>query len=88
MDFSIIDRAGVTQGQFASLVGVSRVTVNTWVNGRFHPRGHARDTVIRLVKLLHEAHEAGTLPVQVVDKRQATEAALKDISAKLNNGRG
>ena len=33
LDFSVIERAGLTQSEFAKLVSVTRVTVNHWVNG-------------------------------------------------------
>lgn len=33
LDFSVIERAGLTQSEFAKLVNVTRVTVNHWVNG-------------------------------------------------------
>lgn len=36
-DFSIIKRAGLTQGEFSSLVGVTRATTNMWVSGKMKP---------------------------------------------------
>lgn len=33
-DFAVIDDAGLSQGEFAELVGASRPTVNNWVKGR------------------------------------------------------
>jgi DNA-binding XRE family transcriptional regulator len=33
IDFSTLTEAGVSQGDFAYLCGVSRVTVNLWVKG-------------------------------------------------------
>lgn len=34
MDFSVINKAGLTQGELAWLCGVSRVTANKWLNGK------------------------------------------------------
>lgn len=84
MDFSVIDRAGVTQGQFATVVGVERVTVNTWVRAKFRPRGIARARVSKLLALLAEAIEAGTLPVPVPDRRSETDAVLAQLQLALD----
>jgi len=66
MDFSIIERAGLTQLQFGKLVGVSRVTVNTWVKGRFKPRSDLRARVAKATRLLDAAIIAGQLPVPAI----------------------
>lgn len=84
MDFSVIDRSGITQSQFAALAGVSRVTVNTWVRAKFQPRGHIRERVHKLVLLLHDAINEGTLPVAVADRRKESEAVLDKIKARLD----
>ena len=84
MDFSVIDRAGVTQGQFAAIIGVERVTVNTWVRAKFRPRGAMRSRVARLLDLLAEAVEAGKLPIPVPDRRAATDAVLASLRAALD----
>lgn len=84
MDFSLIDRAGVSQGQFAQLVGVSRITVNTWVKARFKPRGSIRVRVIKLLSLLEAAITDGRLPVPVSDRRAETEAVLNALREALD----
>jgi DNA-binding XRE family transcriptional regulator len=86
MDFTVLKRAGVSQGQFAALVGVSRITANTWVRGHFKPRAPLAPRVRALLRLLHEAVEVGVLPVSVVDQKAATDAALELIRKRLNAG--
>lgn len=46
---SIRDRLGVSQERFASLIGVSKRTVENWEQGRRHPTGPAR-SLLRLVE--------------------------------------
>lgn len=36
---AIIESTGLTQEQFAQLVGVTLTTINNWVNGRTKPVG-------------------------------------------------
>ncbi len=64
MDFSAIASAGLTQAEFAKLVGVSRVTVNTWVRGKMHPHHFISDKVDAALARLRKATRAGTLPLR------------------------
>lgn len=82
MDLTIISKAGLTQSQFAELVGVSRVTVNTWSQGRFRPQQRIRPRVIRALKLLEAAVENGTLPVKE-DPDAPIKARLEEIASQL-----
>lgn len=84
MDFSIIDRGGVTQGQFAKLVGVSRITVNTWVKGHFQPRPTIRHRVAQALKLIAKAIESGKLPAVAVRRTEATDRVLDRIRAAVD----
>ncbi len=43
-------RSGLTQGQFAALLGVSRRTLEQWEQGRREPSGAAK-TLIRVAEL-------------------------------------
>ncbi len=79
MDFSVIDRSGLTQQQFADLAGVSRITVNTWVRGKFRPRGAPRERVIKIIRSLEDALELDLLPVAILGRREATEAVLAEL---------
>ena len=46
---AIRDRLGVSQEKFASLLGVSKRTVENWEQGRRHPTGAAR-SLLRIVE--------------------------------------
>ena len=84
MNFDIIPKAHLTQLQFADLVGVSRVTVNTWVKGKFSPRADLRDRVLRALDLIAKAVAAGKLPVAADGTDEKTRARLAIITAALN----
>jgi DNA-binding XRE family transcriptional regulator len=78
MDFTIIRRAGITQGQFAELVGVTRATVNTWVSGEFRPNAKQRRHVIRAIKLLETAVEEARLPLPADTRHSTVLATFRD----------
>lgn len=86
MNYGILDLAGVSQGQFAEVLGVSRITVNTWVNGRNAPKPRLQRRVREFLMLLEQAVHNGTLPVQIPDRKQATDAALAPIRQQLDAG--
>lgn len=83
MDFSIIGRAGLTQQQFGELVGVNRITVNTWVGGRYNPNNRLRPIVIRALNLLSDAIKAGSLPIDDTHRQRAIERELSRLSRIL-----
>jgi DNA-binding XRE family transcriptional regulator len=53
--------AGISQGEFGHLVGVSRVTVGWWCNDRHEPSKWIRPTVDRVLAGLTAAMHDGTL---------------------------
>lgn len=83
MDFTIIDRAGVTQEEFAEIAGVSRITVNTWAKGHHAPSAASRLRVSPLLAALQAAITAGALPVPVMDRRAAVTQVLTAIRESL-----
>ncbi len=46
---TIRDRLGVSQEKFATIIGVSKRTVENWEQGRRHPTGAAR-SLLRIVE--------------------------------------
>jgi DNA-binding XRE family transcriptional regulator len=66
MDFSAIERAGLTQVEFAKLVNVTRVTVNHWVNGGM-PANFLRRAVEGYLADLELAIEKDLLPWGLAD---------------------
>jgi DNA-binding XRE family transcriptional regulator len=83
MDFGVIDQAGLTQSQFASLVDVSRITVNTWVNGHYQPGPKMRGRVRRALQLLAAAVEDGKLPINATIQEELLRKQLDRIATKL-----
>lgn len=90
LDFSIIDKAGLTQGEFAEMLGVSRVTVNHWVNGA-KPSPYLTKTCGALLQQLKAALEQQLLPGPLLEhppnqfnkeeRRAALNAALDRLNA-------
>lgn len=84
-DFSPIEAAGISQAQFGTLVGVSRVTVNTWVNGHFSPRDSGvRQRVLKALGLLRQAVDKGRLPVAENHRKQLIEQELSRVCSRLD----
>jgi DNA-binding XRE family transcriptional regulator len=65
LDFSVISRAGLTQQEFATIGGVSRVTVNMWVKGRMAPHRFISAKIAALLRHLENAIEHASLPLPV-----------------------
>jgi transcriptional regulator with XRE-family HTH domain len=76
-DFSLIAQAGLTQQDVADYLGVSRVTVNYWVQGRVDPHPWIRDEVGVFLARLKTAIDEGRLPVQLPDLREVTRASRR-----------
>ena len=64
LDFSVIERAGLTQSEFAKLVNVTRVTVNHWVNGG-RPSNFLKNVVAGYLEDLQIAIDKELLPQQL-----------------------
>lgn len=83
MNFDIVKRAGVTQAQFAGLVGVSRITVNTWLKGHFNPQARLRGRVRKALDLLAKAIDDGQLPVPKDHAKKELQNRLEVIEFAL-----
>lgn len=67
MDFTILKTAGITQGEFAWLCGVSRVTVNNWVKrGSVHTL--VAPKVKKILNAVTTAQAQGALPAPDADR--------------------
>jgi transcriptional regulator with XRE-family HTH domain len=62
LDFMTAQSAGLTQTEIAKVLGVSRVTINLWVNGKMKPHRYHRDSVVEKMALLNAAIEQNLLP--------------------------
>ena len=63
MDFSLIHRADVRQHEFADLCGVTRVTVNLWVQGKMMPHRFIRAHIETALDGVAAALESAQLPL-------------------------
>jgi transcriptional regulator with XRE-family HTH domain len=63
LNFAFLAVAGVSQGEFAVLCGVSRVTVNLWVNGRSTPHRYLVPHVTTVLDSIAAAFDAHRLPI-------------------------
>jgi transcriptional regulator with XRE-family HTH domain len=86
LDFSLIEKAGLSQGEFADLCNVSRITVNLWVNGRMKPHRYLHAGVKQALEEVQTAIDEKRLPIPGVTtrgqrRRDAVQAALFPVTA-------
>ena len=62
MDFEILTKAKFRQTDFADLCGVSRVTVNLWVNKKMGPNRFIADRVAAVLAAVQKAYDEKQLP--------------------------
>ena len=86
-DFTIVARAGLTQKEFATLTGVSRVTANLWVRGKMRPHRYLTTKAARVVSTLEKALVCATLPlskeIKSPDRGAAILAAIRHAHGAL-----
>ena len=63
LDFSLIKAAGLTQGEFSSLAGVTRSTTSMWVTGRWNPNRYIQEHVQQLLDTIARAIDNDHLPL-------------------------
>ena len=81
LDWSVLRRAKVTQSDFAAIVGVSRVTVNSWIHGK--PVNQLRMTKIqRVIESLSQCVAEGALPLPHTN---GNTERLRDITKVMYN---
>lgn len=78
LDFSAIERAGLTQQEFANLVNVTRVTVNHWVNGGM-PANFLKKVVRNYLEDLELAIERQWLPNELQDIPKSDTAQRQEV---------
>jgi transcriptional regulator with XRE-family HTH domain len=91
MEWKIIEQSGISQREFAELIGVSRVTVSNWVRGAQKPTKVFARLAKRQLTYLKVAHRLKWLPGDIpkmhktnVDSRaEYIHAKLTDAAAKI-----
>lgn len=81
MDFTLIQRADLRQHEFADLCGVTRVTVNLWVQGKMAPHRFIKDHVETALSGLAAAVESHQLPLPASIPKHQRLQALRDAVA-------
>lgn len=61
--FEIVKEARLKPHEVAKLLKVSRVAVSMWFNGHSNPHRLLREPVGKLLDAVHQAMDAGELPV-------------------------
>lgn len=82
MNFDIIERAGLTQQEFADLIQFSRPSVNLWINGRKEPGPRAASRITVGLRELHKAVKEKNLPTS---NRVIRGRLLHSIRAGIEN---
>lgn len=77
MDFTPIIHAGITQGEFAKLLKVSRVTVSGWMTGKMGVHEMRKPRVQRLLDVIHKATNNGEFPLHDIPRAGRFDAIKK-----------
>jgi len=81
MDFTVVSKAGLTQREFATLCGVSRVTVNLWVKGKMRPCRFIAPFVQDTLDAINHAMSKGRLPLPgKSDRKERVDLLLKALT--------
>lgn len=58
------EKLGLTQEEFARLLGVNFVTVNRWENDKAVPKGNSKQVLLRIKELVEEAEKGKGITMQ------------------------
>ena len=82
MDTKMLIATGLTQSELAAIYGVSRPTINFWMNGRFKPHQLHREKVEAVTAKLTQALADNKLPLpEGIPKHQRVPAAQSALAA-------
>lgn len=82
MDISEAVKAGLSQGEIATALGVSRVTVNLWSRQKMNPHHLHADKLSERMCALKKAISGGMIPPRD-RKRKPRHAAIAEIMERL-----
>lgn len=89
MDFTIIKRAGMSQLEFATLVGVNRVTANLWVRGKMSPHRFISQKIAQVIEAMQSAIDHQELPISAdtpkLKRMQLIRGAVKAGALRLKD---
>ena len=79
MNFKIALDAGLSQSELANVLGVTRTTVNLWLNGKMKPHRYNEDHVRQRMDLLIEAIRSKMIPPKSTRRKPRHEAIATAI---------
>lgn len=88
MDLNMAAESGLTQTELAKVLGVSRVTVNLWLNGKMKPHRYNAHNVQRRLEFLQEVIKRGLIPranPRRQPRHEAIEAAMAQVEQEATN---
>lgn len=84
MNTDVLKASGLSQVELAKIFGVSRVTINSWIAGRFRPHALHRDWIERRMAAIGKALDAGELPLSAgVDRHQRVPLAQAIVESHI-----
>jgi DNA-binding XRE family transcriptional regulator len=86
MNLTAAADSGLTQTELAQVLGVSRVTVNLWLNGKMKPHRYNAENVRRRLELLHEALKRNLIPKpnpRRKPRHEAIKSAIERVEQSL-----
>lgn len=86
VNFDPLRASAITQGEFASLLKVSRVAVNGWVNGTMGVHPMRKPRVARLLKAIQAASRAGEFPLPPMPRDKRLSAIKRVLVTYLKQG--
>ena len=85
VDFSAVRDSGLSQAEIARVLGVSRVTVNLWLNGKMNPHRYNAHNVELAVNSLTAAIKSGLIPKRTKGRSLNAEqirAAIQQVQSE------
>lgn len=86
MNFATAIEAGLTQGELARAIGVSRVTINLWLNGKMKPHRYNAANIAASLEILGKAIAQGLIPRPLSRRKPRHEGiakAMQQVTAQL-----
>lgn len=83
IDFSVVRESDLSQVELAHVLGVSRITVNLWLNGKSSPHRYNEGNVSAKITALNKAIKDKMLPVKPAKGKAPRAPAIKALVDSL-----
>ena len=78
-NFDVIERAGISQDEFAQIMDVSRTTAHNWIHGKTKPHRIMDRRLQKLLSRIEDAVEHNRLPGKLPPTSKYTRTARHEI---------